>query len=65
MGEKMNTSVEEPKKDKVKRPHTTGPVVPEDEQLSLWLHRVWSRGNVPEALEVWQVTGRNQAVRGE
>jgi len=59
----METTAEKIEK-KEKRPHTTGSVVPEDSSLSLWLTRIWTQGEVPERVELWQVTGRNKMVRG-
>jgi len=51
--------------DEKKRPPRTGSVAPEDDELTLWLNQLWAEGELPERLEVWQMFGRNKAVRGE
>lgn len=47
------------------RPNHPGSIAMEDEQLTLWLNRLWARNEPPERLEVWQMFGRNKAIRGE
>jgi hypothetical protein len=47
------------------RPNTTGSVSPENEELARWIIRLWSRGEVPERVEVYQTFGRNRNNRGE
>lgn len=47
------------------RANTTGSVTPENEELTRWMIRLWSRGEVPEMIEVYQTFGRNRNNRGE
>lgn len=47
------------------RPNTTGSVTPENEDLARWVIRLWSGGEVPERIEVYQTFGRNRNNRGE
>lgn len=57
---------DKPKDDKEPRErHHTGSVVAEDDELTLWLNRLWARNEPPERIEVWQMFGRNKATRGE
>jgi hypothetical protein len=42
-----------------------GSVEPEDAALTEWLHRLWHRNEYPQRIEVWQMFGRNKAIRGE
>jgi hypothetical protein len=54
------------KKDTASEPQNhQGSVAPEDKDLTLWIDRLWSRGEPPARVEVWQVFGRNDLVRGE
>lgn len=54
-------------KDAQKEPvvRRTGSVAAEDDDLTLWLNRLWARNEYPERIEIWQMFGRNKAVRGE
>jgi len=47
------------------RPNTSGTVIPENDDLTRWLNRIWARGEVPERIEVYQTFGRNRNTRGE
>jgi hypothetical protein len=47
------------------RPNTVGSVSPENEDLGRWMIRLWSRGEVPEMIEVYQTFGRSRNTRGE
>lgn len=49
---------------KVEQKHT-GSVVPEDEQLTTELNRLWARSEPPERIEVWQVFGKEKRDKGE
>jgi hypothetical protein len=42
-----------------------GSIVPEDDDLTKFLNRLWARNEPPERIEVWQMFGRNKAIRGE
>jgi hypothetical protein len=52
-------------RDKSRANHHTGSVAAEDDELTKWLIRLWARNEPPERLELWQMFGRNKAVRGE
>jgi hypothetical protein len=52
-------------RDKNRTNHHTGSVAAEDDELTKWLIRLWARNEPPERLELWQMFGRNKAVRGE
>jgi hypothetical protein len=62
----MTRDRDEDKEKKKKRTEPrVGSVVPEDPELAEWLHRLWARNERPERIEVWQMFGRNRAIRGE
>lgn len=52
-------------KEQKEQPRRVGSVAAEDDELTLWLNRLWARNEYPERVEVWQMFGRNKAVRGE
>lgn len=62
----MSADRDDEKEKKKKRTEPRiGSVVAADEGLATWLHRLWARNERPERIEVWQMFGRNRAVRGE
>lgn len=42
-----------------------GSIAAEDEELTLWLNKLWARNEPPERIELYQMFGRNKVVRGE
>lgn len=58
-------SRDDDKDEKRSRTDHGGSVAPEDAELALWLNRLWARNEPPSRIEVWQMFGRNKAVRGE
>jgi hypothetical protein len=50
---------------KVPEHNHTGSVVPEDEELTKHLNRLWARNEPPERVEVWQVFGKEKRDRGD
>lgn len=61
----MTTTKKDGNKESTDRDNYTGPVVPEDKALTLFLNRLWERGEPPERIELYQMFGRNSAQRGE
>lgn len=53
--------------DKRKKAETqhTGSVSPEDKELTEWIAKLWTRGEFPQRIELWQTYGQNDQVLGE